>query len=214
MAKRFCTYLFLLVASLIMMTDANAQMSFDNVIQIDGVIMTADSLRAVGSAVVMVKNQNRGVESENNGVFTMVCYKGDTLQFSCVGFRPKEYVVSKDLKGQYFSLIQLMVQDTFYLPETIVRSLPTKAGVDYAFQHWRVPDDKYEMARRNTDAYILRALAFTLPTGWTRKPGSLSKPADARCGILWPAEAYEHSQSTCMGRLLQCVETGRFQETE
>ena len=67
------------------------------------------------------------------------------------------------MKGQYFSVIQLMVQDTFYLPETIIRPLPTKEGFDFAFTHWHIPTDRYEIARRNTDAYMLRALAATLP---------------------------------------------------
>ncbi len=125
--------------------------------------MTADSLRAVPDVTIMVKNRNRGVESEYTGVFSLVCTKGDTLEFSCMGFRPKEYVVSRDAKGQYFSMIQLMVQDTFYLPETIIRPLPSKEAFDFAFQHWRIPNDQYELARRNTDAYIMRALAYTLP---------------------------------------------------
>jgi hypothetical protein len=55
------------------------------------------------------------------------------------------------------------VQDTFYLPETIIRPLPTKEGFGYAFEHWQVPNDQYELARKNTDAYILRALAYTIP---------------------------------------------------
>lgn len=140
-----------------------AQTTYDNVIQIDGVTMTADSLRAVPDVTVLVKGKNRGVESQYTGVFSIVCSKGDTLQFSCLGFRSKDFVVSKDLKGLYFSMIQLMVQDTFYLPETIIRPLPSKEAFDYAFTHWHVPSDQYELARRNTDAYVLRALAYTLP---------------------------------------------------
>ncbi len=142
---------------------AMAQVNLENLVQIDGVTMTADSLRAVPNVTIQIRNKNRGVESEYTGVFSIVCFKGDTLQFSCIGFRPKEYIVSKDLPGQYFSLIQLMVQDTFYLPETIIRALPTKEAFDFAFTHWNIPNDKYEIARRNTDAYILRAIAYTLP---------------------------------------------------
>lgn len=140
-----------------------AQTAFDNIVQINGVTMTADSLRAVPDAVVMVKNKNRGVTSSNLGVFSIVVYKGDTLEFSSLGFRSKEYVVPKDVPGQYLSMIQLMVQDTFYLPETIIRSLPTKEQFDYAFKNWKIPDDKYEIARKNTDALTLRTLAYLLP---------------------------------------------------
>lgn len=156
-------YLLLIAGFLFSGAKASAQAAFENIIQIDGVTMTADSLRAVAGVVVEIKNKNRGVMSEYTGVFSLVCYRGDTLEFSCIGFRPKEFVVPQSIKGQYFSLIQLMVQDTFYLPETIIRPLPAKGQFDYAFQHWRVPSDQYELARRNTDAYILRALAYTLP---------------------------------------------------
>lgn len=142
---------------------ANAQNGFENIIQINGVVMTADSLRAVPGATVQVKNKNRGVETEYNGVFSLVCYKGDTLQFSSIGFRSKEYAIPKNISGQYYSIIQLMVQDTFYLPETIIRPLPSKEAFDYAFKYWNIPNDQYELARKNTDAYLLRMLAYTLP---------------------------------------------------
>jgi len=136
---------------------------FENIVQVNGVVITSDSLRAVGDATIVVKNKNRGVESEVSGVFSIVCYKGDTLQFSCIGFRSKEFVISKELKGQYCTVVQPMVQDTFYLPETIIRPLPSKEAFNYAFVHWRIPNDYYEKARRNTNAYLLKALAYTLP---------------------------------------------------
>ncbi|MBA3827453.1 MAG: carboxypeptidase-like regulatory domain-containing protein [Taibaiella sp.] len=148
---------------LLLSTGAFAQHGAADVVQINGVIITADSLRAVPYATVLVKNQNRGVEASNLGVFTLVCYKGDTLQFSEVGFRPKEFVISKNIQGEYFSMIQLMTQDTFYLQETIIRALPSREEFDYAFRHWHVASDQYDIARRNTNRYTLRAIAYTLP---------------------------------------------------
>ena len=134
-----------------------------NIIQITGVTMTADSLRAVAGVEVTVNGKNRGVETSRAGVFSIVVSKGDTLTFSAPGYRTKEFAVPQNLYGAYFSLVQLMVQDTFYLPETIVRPLPTRGGFDYAFKHWNIPDDALETARKNTNAITLRALAATLP---------------------------------------------------
>lgn len=160
--KPYITYI--LAATILLIGQlAKAQNGYDNIIQINGVVMTADSLRAVPGATVIVKSKNRGVEAEYNGVFSLVCYKGDTLEFSCIGFRTKDFVVSKDLPGQYYSIIQLMVQDTFYLPETIIKPLPSKEAFDYAFKYWHIPNDQYELARKNTDAYLLRMLAYSLP---------------------------------------------------
>jgi hypothetical protein len=142
---------------------ARAQSEADSrIVQINGITLTADSLRSVPGVTVTVKNKYRGVISSDLGVFSIVCYKGDTLEFTSVGFRPKTYVVPTRIQGQYFSMVQLMVQDTFYLPETVVKPLPGRDEFDYAFRHWRIPDDKYEIARKNTDALTLRAMAFTM----------------------------------------------------
>ena len=142
--------------------DAGAQAN-DNLIQVNGVVVTSDTLRTVPDATIQVKNKNRGVESASTGVFSIVCFKGDTLEFSCIGFRTKEYVVSKDAKNQYLTIIQPMIQDTFYLPETIVRPLPSREAFNYACTHWRIPNDYYEKARRNTNSRVMAALAYTLP---------------------------------------------------
>lgn len=139
------------------------QTAFDNIVQINGIAMTADSLRGVPGAIVLVKNKNRGVAASNQGVFSIVVYKGDTLQFSALGYRSKEYVVPNNIAGQQASLIQLMVQDTFYLPETIIRPYPSRDAFNYAFKYGQIPDDQYEVARKNTDVLTLRALAYLLP---------------------------------------------------
>lgn len=142
---------------------SKAQGVYDQVIQINGVTMTADSLRAVPGVVVEVKNQNRGVVSNGKGVFSLVVYKGDTLFFSALGYRSKEYIVPKTVQGNYLSLIQLMVQDTFYLPETIIKPYLSKDEFEYAFRYERIPDDKYEIARKNTDEQTMKILAYMLP---------------------------------------------------
>lgn len=148
----------------VMLTNMSfAQDAEENIVQINGVTMTADSLRAVPGAVIMLKNNYRGTISNSRGVFSIVAHKGDTLVFSEIGFRTKEYIIPKDIEGHYFSLVQLMTQDTFYLQETVIRPFPTKAQFNYAFKYWDVPDDKYERARKNTEALMLRALAYSLP---------------------------------------------------
>ena len=155
--------LFLLLLPPLFASTVRAQEESDSrIVQINGITITADSLRLVPGVTITVKNKYRGVNSSDQGVFSIVCYKGDTLEFTSIGFRSKIYVVPIRIQGQYFSMVQLMVQDTFYLPETIVRPLPGRDEFDYAFRHWRIPDDQLEMARRNTDALTLRALAFTM----------------------------------------------------
>lgn len=156
-------YWLLLVAGILLANNTFAQGDDEDIVQINGVTMTADSLRAVPGAVVMLKRHHRGTISNEQGVFSLVAHKGDTLVFSALGFRAKEFAIPGNIKGHYFSMVHLMTQDTFYLQETIIRPFPTREQFNYAFKYWDIPDDRYEVARRNTEALMLRALAYTLP---------------------------------------------------
>ena len=69
----------------------------DSVVQLYGVVMTADSLQALQSVSVMVKGQNRGTVTNSQGVFSIVVLKGDAIEFTSVGFKPKLVVVPQSL---------------------------------------------------------------------------------------------------------------------
>jgi len=188
--------------------------TFQNLVQVDGVVMTSDSMRYVPNTTVVVKNQNRGVNCSNTGVFSIVCYKGDTLIFSNLGFRTKEIIIPKRIEGIYYSVVALMVQDTFYLPEAIVRPLPSREEFDYAFRYWYIPNDQYEIARMNTNKYTLRAIALTLPRDGRESQAMYQASQAKKCCLYRNAEwpTYEYSKPICMGRLLPGMEARRFPE--
>ncbi|WP_143307005.1 carboxypeptidase-like regulatory domain-containing protein [Chitinophaga vietnamensis] len=135
----------------------------DSIIQISGITMTADSLKAIPAVSIMIKGQGRGTISNSQGIFSIVAFKGDTLSFSAVGFRKKDYKIPLTLKGNSFSLIQLLVEDTTYLPVTIIRPYPTREEFERTFATTEIPDDAYEIARKNTENAKIRALARFTP---------------------------------------------------
>ncbi|MGX5819730.1 carboxypeptidase-like regulatory domain-containing protein [Chitinophaga lutea] len=135
----------------------------DSVIQISGITMTADSLRAIPAVSIVVKGQNRGTISNSQGVFSIVAFKGDTLTFRAVGFRRKDYRIPASLSGNSYSMIQLMTEDTVYLAETVIRPYPTKKEFERLFVSMDIPDDMYEIARKNNETAKLRALASSIP---------------------------------------------------
>ena len=102
-------------------TQLFAQFGFENKIELTGVVMSADSLRYLPFVSVVIKNKDDGTTSNDRGVFTLIADKGDTLEFTSVGFRKKRYVIPNNLSSNRYSVIQLMTQDTFYLPNTIIR---------------------------------------------------------------------------------------------
>ncbi len=152
----------LCIGAFFLTKSAQAQEQNPNLIQISGVTMTADSLRGIPGVNVVVYNRHAGTSSNYQGVFSLVVFKGDTLEFSAVGFRKKLFVISPNVEGNRFSMIQLMTMDTFYLPETIIKPLPSRQEFEYAFLNEPIPDDKFEVARRNTEDAYLKAVGATL----------------------------------------------------
>jgi hypothetical protein len=132
-------------------------------IELSGVVMSADSLRYIPYVVINVANKNDGTISNNQGVFSMLLHAGDTIEFLAPGYGNKIYTIPVNLKESKYNIIQLMVQDTFYNAETIFRPAPSKEEFDLAFKTWQIPDDQLEIARKNTNANTLRILAETMP---------------------------------------------------
>lgn len=142
---------------------ARAQGGSDTLVEVSGVTMTADSMRSIPNVSVLVKGQNRGTITNDQGVFSIVVFKGDTLIFRAVGFKAEEVKIPGGLSSDHYAMLQTMTQDTTYLPMTIIRPYPTKDEFAYAFLHWDIPDDKYDYARANTDQRSLQAQMFYTP---------------------------------------------------
>ena len=97
-------------------------------------------------------------------MFSIVVLKGDIVEFTSVGFKPQTVLIPRTLVGNQYSVLQLMVTDTVYLPASIIKARPTREQFDRDFVGTPVPDDQIEVARQNTDMAKRRILARTLPS--------------------------------------------------
>lgn len=136
----------------------------DSVIQLYGVVMTADSLRGIPAVSVVIKGTHRGTMTNDDGVFSIVVLKNDEVEFTSVGFKPKTIKIPGNLVSNQYSVIQLLVTDTAFLPVTILKPRPSREQFERDFVNTRVPDDKYEIARQNTDVAKRRILMMSLPS--------------------------------------------------
>jgi hypothetical protein len=130
----------------------------DSVVQLYGIVMTADSLVGIPAVSIIVKGQNRGTMTNNQGVFSIVVLKGDIVEFTHVSYKPKTVIIPATLEGNQHSVVQLMVEDTVYLPATIIRPRPTRQQFERDFVKTKVPDDDIEIARQNNSAAKRRIL--------------------------------------------------------
>jgi hypothetical protein len=162
--KKFLPYF--IIAFLIVPVAAKAQFETfkDSVVQLYGIVMTADSLKGLESVSVVIKGQNRGTVTNSKGVFSIVVLKGDQVEFTSIGYKPKTIHIPENLDGNQHSVIQLMVNDTVYLPATIIKARPTRAQFERDFLNAQVPDDYITIARKNNNEATRRLLVANLPT--------------------------------------------------
>ncbi len=136
----------------------------DSIVQLFGVVMTADSLRGIPAASIIVEGRGRGTIASYDGVFSIAVMKGDKITFSSIGFKNNTITIPANLKENQYSVIQLLVNDTTYLPATILKPRPTREQFERDFVNNRVPDDAYEIARKNTSPEMLSVIMKTLPS--------------------------------------------------
>jgi hypothetical protein len=143
--------------------NAGAQQK-DTVVQLYGVVMTADSLEGLDGVSVSVIGKGRGTITNYQGVFSIAVLKGDEIEFTYVGYKPKTVQIPRNLQGNEFNVVQLMISDTNYLAATVIRPRPSRQQFERDFVNTQLPDDMYEMARQNMEENKRIALMRSLPS--------------------------------------------------
>ena len=82
--KRILLFTFLFAIGTPFVATAQFEKLKDSVVQLFGVVMTADSLQGIPSVSVVVRGQNRGTMTNEQGVFFHCGYEGrpDRVQFN------------------------------------------------------------------------------------------------------------------------------------
>jgi len=173
--KRFILYFLFIFFAFPVLVKAQFESYKDSVVQLYGVVMSADSLQGLPAVSIMVKGRNQGTMTNDQGVFSIVVLKGYQIEFTSVGYKPKLVTIPKNLDGNQQSMIQLLVQDTVYLAATIIKKYPTREEFARDFANTEVPDDQREIARRNLSDANRRALLSVYPTSGTEATNNYFK---------------------------------------
>ncbi|MGN6603227.1 MAG: carboxypeptidase-like regulatory domain-containing protein [Ginsengibacter sp.] len=160
--KKLVLYLVIFLFGLLGSVKAQFENYKDSVVELYGVVMSADSLQAL-PAVSVVVNDGRGTITNDQGVFSIVVLKGARIEFTSVGYKPKDVIIPKNLEGNQQSMIQLMTKDTVYLAATIIKKYPTKEEFARDFANVKIPDDQQEIARQNMSEANRKALMSVYP---------------------------------------------------
>ena len=162
--KKVLLLVFLVTFFLSKQSHAQFETVKDSVVQLYGIVMTADSLVGVPAVSVSIKGTTRGTVTNAQGVFSIVALKGDVVEFTHVSYKPKTITIPRNIEGNQYNIVQLMVEDTFYLPATIIKPKPSAEQFARDFVNIKVNDDDIEIARQNNDVAKRRVLMQTTPS--------------------------------------------------
>jgi hypothetical protein len=159
MIKKYFIFLLFFLS----MFKAFSQKDEKGLIQFSGVVVHRDSLHPIPFTNVMIKNTYRGTMSDYYGFFSFVAKLRDTIEFSGIGFKKGYYIIPDTLKENRYSLIQILIPDTFLLKETVIYPWPTREQFKQAFIALNVPDNDLARAKKNLEEERMREVAENLP---------------------------------------------------
>jgi hypothetical protein len=139
-----------------------AQSIDNNLVQISGVVLTSDSLQHVSFANIIAKNSRHGTISDYFGYFSFVAQKGDTIQFSALGFRKAYFVIPDTLTSNKYSLIKIMEAEIYELDEAIIFPWPSREQFKQAFLNLKIPDDDLAIANKNLSKEEMMRLYYAV----------------------------------------------------
>lgn len=126
-----------------------SQIKSEDLLQLSGVVVTGDSLKPVPFVNVVIRHTYRGTFSDYYGFFSLVASRGDTIEFSSVGYKKGKFIIPDTLTENRYSLIEMLSKDTVYLQEAVIYPWPTREQFKQAFLELQLPADDLDRARHN-----------------------------------------------------------------
>ncbi|MFN3952739.1 MAG: carboxypeptidase-like regulatory domain-containing protein [Thermaurantimonas sp.] len=120
-------------------------------IQISGVVITDDDIpQFIPNAHVLIRSRGQGTISGNDGFFSIAAMPGDTIIFSCIGFKREKFYVSPDLKDEKgFLMTVSLVRDTTMLQEVTLYPWPSRDRLYTELLAMRPQTTELDIAQRN-----------------------------------------------------------------
>jgi len=136
------------------------------VVQISGKVVTSenDKIILLPYAVVAVKGTNRGTLTDISGFFSIVVRTDETLVFSVLGFKDAFFPIPDTLKGDRFSMVQMLTRDTILLPMAVIYPWPDPDNFTQEFLAMDVHNDLEDIAVENLSPERMEMLRQTLPS--------------------------------------------------
>lgn len=151
-------FFFTAFLSIILVFSSLAQTSESNIIQFSGYILTPDTLMGIPFVTVKVNHSSRGTITNQEGFFSFAANEGDTINFSCIGFKDSHYYIPKDLQTNKYSIVKLMTTETYYIDTVTIYPWPTKEMFKQAFLSLEMEETDVDRALKNLEREYLKEM--------------------------------------------------------
>jgi hypothetical protein len=136
----------------------------DSIVQVNGIVLSKDSLKALPFVSVTIQGTKRGMVTNERGGFGVVALLGQTIEFSSVGYKSKQLLITEKLKNSQEALVEILEPDTTYMASQVINGFPNRAQFDRNFASTKVSLDAQEVAMKNLDHKTLTTLSKSVPT--------------------------------------------------
>jgi len=139
--------------------------SDSTLVQFSGQVMADEDgqLVPLGFANVGVVGTTRGTYANYNGFFSLVVKKGETVEFTYIGYKTVTYTIPDSLSTDRYTLYQMMSRDDINLPVTVIYPWPSRENFKNEFLAMDVSNDMYDRAMQNLSPETLERIRETLP---------------------------------------------------
>jgi len=144
---------------------ALAQAQQDSVIQFSGRVVTSDgdNLIPLPYTSIGIVGTSRGSNADQEGFFSFVALKGETVRFSRIGYKDADYTVPDTLSQSLYFYVQIMTEDSILLPEAVIYPWPDREYFKYEFLAIDISDDERERLQQNLAQEVLAEIRYSVP---------------------------------------------------
>ncbi len=136
-----------------------------NLVQFSGLIVTEErgQMIPVPYANIFVPHRKTGTTANYQGFFSIVVEKGESINFTALGFRKSTFVIPQSLTEDRYSLVKIMSRDTILLDEAIIFPWPSREHFKTEFLAMNITDALQRRAMENLAAETLDKVREVTP---------------------------------------------------
>ncbi|MEO1051171.1 MAG: carboxypeptidase-like regulatory domain-containing protein [Bacteroidota bacterium] len=133
--KRIIHLVLVMAVSLSTVNYAHAQDTAkkSGLVKITGVLIDADEHEEVPFVNIHLKGTVFGTVSDHTGHFSFLVHRGDTVEFSHVGYNTAYFIMPRHLEDDHYNILQLMHSETMELEEVMIFPWPDYEHFKEAF---------------------------------------------------------------------------------